>query len=123
MYGSIDSKLDKAIPELKTLNERYADLSGAYVATKHREQVLGRQNLTHIPGLATGLGTGVLTGEVLTGLGAYVLYETLASTLSKTAAASILAKMGVKMPQITKAMTTAGRAGVVSNIVNNENKQ
>jgi len=87
-YGTIDKILDEAIPQTKGLNERYADLLGAKVATNHRELIAQRQNIFGISEIMMGLGAGVASGEPTAGLAAALGYKALSSTLGKTSMAS-----------------------------------
>ncbi len=68
MYGNIDNKLDFAIPGIRTVNERYANLLGAHVAATNRNlATMNRRNLAPLAEAVAGLGIGAIAGHPLTG--------------------------------------------------------
>jgi hypothetical protein len=109
-YGSVKGELDKAASavdpakaaQLRQLNDQYADLTSAEIATKYRDKIQSRQNLIGISPTVAGLGTGIITAistggaaipAVLAGAGAAALDKALASPAVKTRVAAALAKM------------------------------
>ncbi len=107
IYGDIKQKLNTAVspnnPEIMDLNQKYADLTSAELATKNRDAIVKRADLTSLPGKEVLGGTGVvslLTGNpapVLAGMTAVALDKALASTAVKT---RIAAWLGSESPTI-----------------------
>ena len=64
VYGSIKEKISNAIPEIRNLNERYADLISAENATRYREVILQRQNLIGFDLARNTLGAGLITAII-----------------------------------------------------------
>lgn len=98
-YGNIDRRLDTLSPELKNLNERYADILGADVAVKHREVIANRSDIFGLTGAVMGAGTGAIFGgphgAAMGGgavIGTNLLYKIASSTPAKTALAQALSK-------------------------------
>lgn len=60
-YGKLKERINTKVPQLKELNERYANLTSAKVATQYRDKILQRQNLTGMGVKVAGYG-GVLAG-------------------------------------------------------------
>lgn len=50
VYGKAKSGLNKAVPKVKTLSEKYADLISAETAAKYRDVIEQRQNLVSLAG-------------------------------------------------------------------------
>lgn len=101
VYRSLKNKINATAPELKPLNERYANLTTADIAIKYRDKIIQRQNaISVLPklGLLGGVMTGIATGEPLTGLvaglGSAALESGLSSTAFKTRLAKGLSKIG-----------------------------
>lgn len=109
-YGNVKGALDKAAtdanPEvagkLRTLNEQYADLTSAEVATKYRDKINARQNLISLPATATGIGAAVVTAistggaavpAILAGASGIAVEKALSTPAVKTRVAAALAKM------------------------------
>jgi hypothetical protein len=136
-YRSIDSKLDDNIPGIEKLNERYANLSGAFVAARNNALRAGNRN---IQGLAeTGLGagalaTGIATGRpiegAIAGVALPLAYKAVGSTPVKTATAWALNRGGVP---IGNGISNIGKIGKqvapsmsvpsnLANLVGNVNK-
>lgn len=113
VYGKIKqgmndaaTKLDPQIgKQLTNLNEKYADLTSAEIATKYRNVLNARQNLVSMPikvGTVAGVITSIATGgvalpAVLAGVGAGLFDKALASTAVKTRVAAWLSK---ESPQV-----------------------
>lgn len=99
-----NSEADKADPQLaaefRKLNEKYADITSADVAVKHRDKILERQNLMSLPGklglggavLATVLSGGSILPGMIAGASVTVIDKALGSTAVKTRIATWLAK-------------------------------
>jgi hypothetical protein len=98
VYGVLKGKLDDAIPESVPLNERYADLTSAEVATKYRDKLVERQNLIKFaPKLVEvgGVIAAIASGNplfALASLGAGVTDTLASSPRAKTEFAKWLAK-------------------------------
>jgi hypothetical protein len=109
-YGGVKEALDKAAstvdPEkaakLRKLNEQYADLTSAEVATKYRDKIAERQNLVSLPASAAGIGSAVVaaisTGgaaipAILAGASGVALEKALSTPAIKTRVAAALAKV------------------------------
>jgi len=102
IYGKTKDAINQVEPKLKGLNERYADLTSAEIATRHRDIIAGRQNIL---GLTTqGFGTGAalisaiatggaITPAILIGVGAAGVKEALSTPRAKTQMASFLVKL------------------------------
>jgi hypothetical protein len=107
MYGDLKGKLNDAVgknnPEVTDLNQKYADLTSAELATKNRTAIIGRQNMVNLPQAITGVGgfmSAIVTGNPAVALGtvaAVGLEKALASTAVKTRIASWL---GSESPSI-----------------------
>lgn len=104
VYGGIKDKLNKTVgtnnPEILKLNQRYADLISAELATKNREAIIARSNMV---GLKTGgVGTAATIGALITGsaalpatlvgLSAAALEKAMGTTAAKTRIAAWLGK-------------------------------
>lgn len=101
-YGQIKEALNESVPGLKDLNERYADIVSADIATRYRDKIIERQNIIGLKSTTAGVGgaiiTAVATGgaavpSILAGLGAAGLQKALGSTVVKTSVASLLIKL------------------------------
>lgn len=108
VYGNVRAKIEdgatqfapEKVAELKQLNEKYADLSSAEIATKYRDKITERQNLVSMPikvGTAAGLITAVASGgaaipALLAASGAGILEKALETPAFKTRLAAYLAK-------------------------------
>jgi len=114
VYGGIKEKINTAVsansPEITRLNQQYADLTSAELATLHRDQILRRSDLISMPvkvGTVTGALTALATGGaaipvILASISAGVLDKALQSTTAKT---HIAAWLGSETPSaITKVM-------------------
>lgn len=108
IYRYIDDKLDIAVPAMKRLNERWANMMGADKAIKYRAQLLERQNVLHLPEMVTGGAVGVGTGMAGAGVGAAIAHKALGSTLVKTATAKALSKS----PLLSKPIKAAAKMGI-----------
>ena len=102
-YGQIKGQLD-TVPGLSELNERYANLTSAEVATKYRDKIASRQNLISLNstgvGAATALVSAVASGgavvPILLGLGAAGVVQAGRTPAFKTNLASWLGKASQK---------------------------
>jgi hypothetical protein len=103
VYGKLKGGLNKNIKGLEDLNERFADMTGADVAIKHRDDILQRQNLIfgftpQITGSAAGIMALISTGQPLTsalvagatGIGSKLL----GTTAFKTRVAKTISTLG-----------------------------
>lgn len=105
-YGVVKDKLSKLAeeaapelaPQLKKLNEQYADLTSAEIAAKYRDVLDKRQNLVNLPG-KIGLGLSLIAAPftgglstVLAGISSIGIDKALSSTAFKTRLAAWLAK-------------------------------
>lgn len=102
VYGKIKGLLDEGVPGTQKLNERYADLTSAEVATLYRDKIAERQNLI---GFAPKLiETGGIIATFVTGnplplliSGGVAVSDKIASSpQAKTAFAKWLAKAGAE---------------------------
>ncbi len=120
IYGSLKEKLNETVgvnnPEIKDLNQKFADLTSAEIATVHRNDIVRRADQISMPakvGIGTGLATLVGTGGAIVpaaviGLGAVGLDKALQSTAVKTRVAawlgsespSVITKMFKEHPEI-----------------------
>jgi hypothetical protein len=109
VYGSLKDSINTAAGDLKSksgksikeLNEKYADLSSAEIATKYRDAVAERANLISLPANTIGIG-GALLGAIasggaavpaiLAGAGGLALEKVASSPKVKTEVAKWLAK-------------------------------
>jgi len=130
VYGSIKEKISNAIPEIRNLNERYADLISAENATRYREAINQRQSLIHI---RDAIGGGVV-GFILSGgrtlptlvasLAAEPLEKALQSPAVKTRVAAWLSKstsqqrqtIFSKLPQLREVLLR-GSVGFPSRLI------
>lgn len=114
VYGGIKDKINSAVtpiaPELPKLNERYADLTSAEIATKYRDVIDKRQNyLPAIEKLSGGAGLLISAGThsfwpSVIGLGAAGVEAALASPYAKT---RIAAQLGKETPGFISKLFTA----------------
>lgn len=98
-YGKIKEKIGAVVPEVKSLNESYANLTSAEIATKYRDKITSRQNLVSLAPKVIGGGGilyGVATGNlpvVLQSIAALGVDQVLGSTMVKSRIASGIAKL------------------------------
>ena len=104
-YHTVDNTIDGVAPELTKLNQRYANLTGAYTASQNRANALQSQNLINMPSVKGGAIAGFATSSPAIGLATTILYQTLGMSLPRTTIAQIFNKMGLVIPPIAK--TTA----------------
>ena len=102
MYGDLNSKLNTAVsptsPETTGLNQTYADLTSAELATRNRDAVVQRSSQVRMPvkvGEAAGIITAIATGgaaipAILAGVGTAGLDKALGSTAVKSRIAAWL---------------------------------
>lgn len=102
MYGGLTDTLNATVgknnPEITSLNEKYAGLTSAELATRNRDIILQRSNQISLPvkvGVAGALIAAPFTGgasvtTVLLGIGAGSLEKALESTAVKTRVAAWL---------------------------------
>lgn len=71
-YGKLKNKLDTNIDGISDLNNKYADLKSAEIATEYRDKIASRQGLIGFggqqAGIAAGLVTAAATGGISTGV-------------------------------------------------------
>ncbi len=99
-YGNVRSKIEEVAPETKKLNERYANLTSAEVATKHKDILEQKKNLVSAPikmGGIFGTITAIASGgaalpAIAAGLGAAAVEKALATPAAKTRMAQWFAK-------------------------------
>lgn len=115
VYGGLKSSLNKEVgknnPEITKLNQQYADLTSAELATEHRSDIEQRQNIISMPvkfgtvaGIVTAMGTGgVGIPAILAGAGAGVLEKALSSTAVKT---RVAAWLGSESPSVINQVLT-----------------
>lgn len=100
VYGGIKEKIGNAVPEVKSLNERYANLTSAEIATQYRDKITQRQNIISIAPKMAGYGgvlAGLATGNpalIMESIGVLGADKILGSTALKTRLASGLNKLG-----------------------------
>lgn len=105
IYGSLKSSLNKAVsgnnPEIRALNQKYADLTSAEIAVLHRSQIMQRASAISLPaaveGTGAAIGAAILSGgqaipTILAGATAVGLNKALGSTPVKTRIAAWLGK-------------------------------
>lgn len=109
IYGSLKDMVNKTAGNLKSksgktiteLNEKYADLSSAEVATKYRDAITQRANIVSLPSNIIGVGSALITSmasggnvipTLLAGAGGLAIEKASSSPLVKTKIASWLAK-------------------------------
>lgn len=68
VYGGLKGQLDESIDGIKPLNEKYADLKSAEIATQYRDKIAARQNLVSFTGQQTGIAAGLITAAATGGL-------------------------------------------------------
>lgn len=102
VYGGIKDKLntelEKNNPEIRKLNEQYADLTSAVLATENRNAIMKRADVISMPikvGTAGAIISAIATGgaaipTLLVGAGAAALDKALESTAVKTRIAAWL---------------------------------
>jgi hypothetical protein len=102
MYGDLKEKLNGALspasPEIKDLNQKYADLTSAELATRNRDAIVQRSNMIGMPikvGTAAGIITALSSGgaavpAILAGAGAAALDKAMGSTAVRTRVAAWL---------------------------------
>lgn len=125
-YGVIKQKINAAVPETVKLNETYADLRSAEIATKYRDKIGSRQNLMSITGKLAGGGlflTGLMKGDVnmvMAGASEPLIEYAMGSPAIKTRLAATLARIPTdqlkelvsKYPSIKQIPSIAARIAV-----------
>lgn len=109
IYGGLKEKLNNAVspnnPEIIDLNQKYADLTSAEIATRNREAIINRSNMVSLPQTITGLegtiaalvaGTAALPATLI-GISVAGLEKALATTAVKT---RIAAWLGSESPSV-----------------------
>lgn len=116
MYGDLKGKLKTAVegnnPEIHDLNQKYADLTSAELATKTRNAIIQRSNMVSMPikfgtaaGIITAFGTGgAAVPAIIAGAGAAGLEKALASTAVKT---RVAAWLGSESPTVIQRVLQA----------------
>lgn len=101
-YGIAKGKIEEAVPGIKPLNERYADLLSAKVATEYRDVITQRQGMvgfTNKVSAGIGAGTSIFTGNpipALVGLGFAGVNKAMATPAFKTRFAKWMASASVE---------------------------
>lgn len=129
-YDVLKNKIGDAVPAVRELNERYANLLSAEIATKHRGNILQSQELMGVGNVGVGaagaliglLTTGTATGSGAWGLSAMAVRSALKKPQVGTRAAVLLGKvepgklsqMFIKNPNL--------RRGLIDALNNNEIK-
>jgi hypothetical protein len=133
VYGRLKQRIENVIPTIKSLNDRYADLTSAEVATKYRDVILQRQNMISLGATQAGLGSALITAiatggqtvpSILIGIGAGGLAQATKSPAVKTRIAAMLAKTSPekmkvifsKLPQL-KELIIRGEIALPSRII------
>lgn len=125
-YGNVKGALNdlaaKSNPamaaQLKALNEHYANLTSAEIATKYRDVLQSRQNMINLPGkigLAASMVAAPFTGGLTTLIGAAAsigMDKALSSPAFKTRMAAALSKAG---PQDLQALE-ASKPGIIGKL-------
>lgn len=101
-YGALKGKLDESIDGIKEMNEKYADLKSAEIATEYRDKIAARQGLISLTGANTGIGAGIVTAiatggvtiPLLVGAGVAGLTQAAKAPAVKTRLAAWLASAG-----------------------------
>lgn len=65
-YGKVKGAVEIAVPGIKDLNERYADLTSAEIATKYRDIIEARQPILKMGGKVLG-ASGAILGALASG--------------------------------------------------------
>lgn len=100
-YSIIKDKIDKAIPEVAPLNEKWGNLQTAELALTYRDKIASRQNMLPLATRITGIGSlmlGVTTFNplaIIAGLLNFGIDAALSSPAFKTRLAQFLAKASV----------------------------
>jgi hypothetical protein len=105
IYGGLKSSLNRAVsgnnPEIRALNQKYADLTSAELAVLHRSQIIQRASAISLPaaveGTGAAIGAAILSGgaaipTILAGAGTVALNKAFGSTAVKTRVAAWLGK-------------------------------
>lgn len=109
IYGGLKEKLNTAVgvnnPEIENLNQKYADLTSAELATRNREAIVKRANMLSLPNViegSTAITAAILSGghnipTLLAGVGAVGLEKALSSTAVRT---RVAAWLGSESPSV-----------------------
>jgi hypothetical protein len=104
IYGGLKEQLNTHLsinnPEIRDLNQKFADLTSAEIATRNRDKIIQRANIMPLVNKATQAGTviaAIMSGTVfspivLGGVTAVALEKALGTTAVKTRIASWLGK-------------------------------
>jgi hypothetical protein len=99
IYGNIKEKINVAVPAVKELNERYANIKTAHIAAKYRDRIIERQNVlplaSKIAGGVSGFSFGSIPGALLGVMAGATVERGLASPAFKTRVAAALQKMSI----------------------------
>lgn len=108
IYGNVKDEINKSAEGIKSksgksieeLNEKYADLSSAEIATKYRDKIEARQNIISLPQNIIGIGGAITTAiasggaaipTLIVGAGGVALQKAMSSPKIKTRVAKWLA--------------------------------
>jgi hypothetical protein len=109
IYGNIKNKLNTSVSGVKSksgmtieeLNERYADLSAAKIATDNRDKIVERQNIISLPANVAAGSTAIITAitsggaaipTILAGASVAAMEKYLSTPKAKTKIAAWIAK-------------------------------
>ena len=101
--NNVKNILNKNVPEIAPINERYADLVGAEKAARHRARIVGRSDIfslsSDIAGASMGaaMAHGGVGGRFLGALAGLIGGEILSGTPARTVGAQII-KQGIEKP-------------------------
>ncbi len=133
VYGKLKERMELVLPETAPLNERYANLTSAHVATKYRDVISQRQNMMSLTSTHAGIGAAILTSlatggktlpSVLVGASFAGLTQAAKTPAVKTRIATWLAKSSPnqisnimsKIPNLRPALLSA-EVGLPSRII------
>jgi len=123
IYHFIDSKLDATLPEMKRVNERYANLLGAHVAARSRDLAsMNRRELLPMAEVAGGMVLGTALGHpiqgAIGGLATATTHKVLSSPTAITNMAQGAIKYGVPVANATvRGIEAAGQTQVPQTLI------
>lgn len=110
LFGALKKENNQNVPGLKSLNERYSELSAAKVSIERRAATVQRQSVMGTLPYAGGLGAAFATGDPLTGIGVGLATKAAGTTAGKTIAAQALRPISQVTAPIGKVLPTASKA-------------
>ena len=126
IYGGVKEKLNIAVPKTVKMNEKYADLISAEIATRYRNEIVQRQNLLGLSPTTTGIGAGLITAvlsggaaipSILATASVPLLHKAAASPAFKTRLASYLARQSPSQLQQLLSKVPPQIKDVLQNII------